>query len=420
MSPLDLRVASSAADFDGLQAAWSGLHDRSGASVFQSYEWQRTWWKHLGENDPARQLHIVVLAEGGEVVAIAPFVVEAISIAPLTRLRRLAFLGTGLTDALDVLVRDGFEAGSCERLAEHLADAAGFDALWLTDVPDESRTRAPLFEALRRHGFEGKAFVAEQSPRTILKSTWKETLQSFEGPTRRKLGWRRRHLEAEFAVELEVDGPEERLAADVDEYMHMHQERWTSLGRKGIYADEAVAAFQREIAMSFFRRGWLFLPFLRVGGARLVTFCAYRYRDRLCVYLTGMRDPGPAGKFAPGIVLHSLCMEHLIPRGVRVYDFLRGIEPYKYECGAVDVPVWALMMFRRRALVSRAKNAIALLEASLARRAEQEWLAVQRLRSRHGLFSSEVARYLRGRMSATLRDGLRKLRSPEKSLTAPR
>jgi len=51
-----------------------------------------------------------------------------------------------------------------------------------------------------------------------------------------------------------------------------------------------------------------------------------------------MRDLGAAAKFAPGIVLHSLCMEEVIPRGVRVYDFLRGIEPYKYECGAVDVP----------------------------------------------------------------------------------
>jgi len=415
---LQMRVVSSGADFDALQPSWSRLHAESGASVFQSFEWQRTWWKHLGEAAPALRLHVVVLAQDAEVVAIAPFVVETIAIAPFAKLRRLGFLGTGMSDYLDVLVQKGLEVPCCARLAAHLADdAVGFDVLSLTDLPDRSPTRGPLFEALRRRGFDGKAFVAEQCPRAFLKPTWKETLDSFQGTHRRQLGWRRRGLEKRFAVELDICGSEDRLSTDLEEFMQMHQQRWARVGKKGVYADESVAAFQREIAGIFFRRGWLFLAFLRIDGSRIASFCGFRHRDELAVYLTGMRDPGEARKFSPGIVLHAMCMEATIEQGVRTYDFLRGVEAYKYECGAVDVPNWAFSMFRGKARSANVKNVIALLQASLSRRIGQEMVALRHQWSVHGLFSAGMTRYLRSRLSVTVRDGLKKLRAPEKPLT---
>jgi hypothetical protein len=75
-------------------------------------------------------------------------------------------------------------------------------------------------------------------------------------------------------------------------------------------------------------------------------------------------------------------------------------------------------MFARGARWAKAKNVVALLEESLSRRMQQEKLAFRHRRVAHGLFSAAMARYLWGRASITLRDGLKKLRSPEKSLTA--
>ena len=415
---LDVRIVSSAADFDALRPSWSRLHADSDTSVFQSWEWQKTWWKHLGQPAAAHRLHIVVLTQRGDVVAIAPFVVETIAIAPLVKLRRLTFLGAGISDYLDLLVRKGLESTCCERIAALLAEDAGaFDVLSLPDLPDGSRTRGPLVEALRRHGFEGNVFVAEQCCRSLLKTTWNETLDSFHGHHRRQLRWRRRGLEKRFAVELDVCASEERLPDDLEEFMQMHQQRWVRVGRKGVYADQAAAAFQREIAGIFCRRGWLFLAFLKIDGLRVASFCGFRHRGELAVYLTGMRDPGEAGKFSPGIVLHAMCMEAMTGQGVRTYDFLRGVEPYKYKCGAVDVPNWAISMFRGTARFGRLKNVIALLQASLSRRIEQEMLAFRHQRMVHRLLSAAMGRYLRSRLSATVRDGLKKLRAPEKPIT---
>ena len=417
---LDLKVVTSTAGLDALRSKWSDLHLRTGASVFQSYEWQRTWWAHFGENVNSRSLHIVVLEAEGEVVAIAPFVVEAIPIAPMLGLRRLVFLGTGMSDYLDLLVRTGLEAACCARIAAHLAQqASSFDMLLLSDIPDRSATRSHLFDALCAHGFEGRTLVVEQCPRTLLKDTWKETLESFGGIRRRHLIKRMRQMRERFRVELEVSRTFDRVEADIEQFMEMHQQRWTSAGKKGVFAEPTVAAFQRAVARAFFDRGWLFLTFLRLDGERVAAACNFRHRDEVSFYLSGLRNSGEALKYSPGLVLHCLCMEELVPQGVRVFDFLRGSVRYKYQFGAVDVPNWALLMFRSGARAAKAKNFVALLEESLRRRLERERIAFLHQRRTHGLVSAGLARHLWSRLPANWRDGLRKLRAPEKPLQAP-
>jgi CelD/BcsL family acetyltransferase involved in cellulose biosynthesis len=418
---LDLRLVSMTADLDALQPAWSSLHQECGAIVFQSYEWQRTWWKHLGEPDPGRELHVIVLTEAGRVICIAPLQVERVPALGPLRLRRLGFMGGVLTDYLDVLIAKGFEDRCFDRIAAHLAAGpVPFDVISLGDIPDASPTRAGLLQALRRHGFEGDAFVSEQCPRTQLLATWKETLASFDGNHRRQLNKRCRQLQERFKVELEVCRREEDLAGDVQAFIQMHQHRWTSIGRKGVYAEPAVAAFQTEVSRLFFGRGWLYLSFLRVDGARISALCSFKHRDELAYYLNGTGEAGEAWKLSPGLVQHCLCMEDLVPQGVRVYDFLRGTERYKYECGAADVPNWTLQLFRGEARLARVRNAVALLRESLARRLDQERLAFDHQRKTHGLLSAEMVRHLWGRIRVTVRDGVTKLRAPEKSLTAER
>lgn len=416
---LELRVVATAAGFDALREDWTALHQAAGARVFQSYEWQRAWWRHLGEPDRQRSLHLVALSHAGRLVGVAPFQLERVpGLGPL-RLRRLSFLGAVLTDYLDVLLLPGFEARGHEALAAHLATVRGaFDVLSLGDLPDASPTREGLLAALRRHGFQGEAFVSERCPRTALKETWKATLDSLGGQHRRQLAKRCRQLQEHFTVELEVCRRREELDRDVEAFMAMHQHRWTSVGRRGVYADPPVAAFQREVARSFFDRGWLYLAFLKLDGARVAALCGFKHGGELAYYLNGVAEVGEARRFSPGLVQHCLCMEDLIGQGVRVYDFLRGTERYKYECGAVDVPNWTVQAFWGGARLSRLRNAAALLREALWRRAEQERLAFAHERRSHGLLSRGLARHLWRRATATLRDGLTKLRAPEKSLTA--
>ncbi len=414
-----VRLVTTVDEFERLESAWSDLLRQSDASVFQSFEWHRTWWTHFGEPTANRQLHIAVVHVGGEIVAIAPFFIETVALAPLIRFRRLAFLGTGETDYLDVLVRRGMEAECCERLAAHLAsDGSPFDVISLADIPDRSPTHRLLFEALALRGFEGRRFVAEQCPRLRFESTWDETLELFRGNKRRaKLLSSMRRMERQVGAELEVCSDPDRLERDIDEFMEIHQSRWNARGHRGVFADRATRAFQRDVARALFQRGWLHLAFLRSAGERVAAMCGFRYRGEFAWYLSGLRDGSPARKYSPLNVLVAYTMERLQAADDKVFDFLRGQEPYKYEFGAVNVPNWALLLFRRGDRLARAKNAAALLHTSLARRLEQERLSFAVQREAHPLFSGPMARYLWSRATANLREGRKKLRAPEKSLT---
>jgi CelD/BcsL family acetyltransferase involved in cellulose biosynthesis len=415
---LALRVVSTDAELEALRPAWEALHAATAASVFQSWDWQVTWWRRVGGRGGRNTLHVVVLSEGGEVVCIAPLFVEAARAAGLVTLRRLEFVGTGLTDHQDLIVARGHEGAACERLAAHLeAIRTSFDVISLSDVPDHSRTGRLLHEALARRGFEGPRFVNEQCPRTRLADTWTATLATFDGNHRRQLSKRVRQLGEKFQVALELCGRREDLARDVEAFIDLHQRRWTGVGMKGVYAEPHVAEFQREVSRRFFERGWLFLAFLRLDGARVAAICGFEHRGELAYYLNGVGDLGEAARYSPGLVLHALCMEEMIRRGVRVYDFLRGTERYKYECGAVDVPNWTTLMFRRGARWARVKSKVVLLAESLARRAEQEGLAFAHQRRTHGLWSRALAGWLGARIGKTVRDGWQKLRAPERSLT---
>src|SRR5207245_314864 len=107
-----LRIVSTQDGFDALRSHWSALHQRSGDGVFQPYEWQRSWWKYFGGG---RELHIVLLGND----AIAPFYLENVSVLPGLRLRRLSFLGAGVSDYLGVIAAGDVEE-ICRQIAVHL------------------------------------------------------------------------------------------------------------------------------------------------------------------------------------------------------------------------------------------------------------------------------------------------------------
>jgi CelD/BcsL family acetyltransferase involved in cellulose biosynthesis len=90
-------------DFAALEEEWEDLHGNSPlATPFQSWAWLYSWWEHYGEG---YKLHLITIREGGLLVGIMPLMLEYRG-----GFGRLLFVGTGLTDYLDVLMRGGWES----------------------------------------------------------------------------------------------------------------------------------------------------------------------------------------------------------------------------------------------------------------------------------------------------------------------
>jgi CelD/BcsL family acetyltransferase involved in cellulose biosynthesis len=411
---ITISVVTQAEVFDALAGEWDKLLERCDASIYQTFAWQRLWWKNFGEG--TSRLHIIVLRRGKRVVGIAPFFISTTHTLGLLPLRKLTFIGQGPSDYLDVLFARGEEKSCATCTAEYLASQHSlFDIIHLEDFSDRLPNHTLLFEALQKKGFRGDHFINEYCPRTQLKEDWEATLTSFKIDTRREIRRRARNIQKTFSVEFELVTEETAAAEAVDAFIQLHQHKWTNTGHAGEFADPRCVRFHHELVVEFARRGWLSLAFLRVNGERVATLYCFMFRNDLAVYLTGNSNRSDVYKFSPGRVLTAYCMEQAVAQGKTVCDFMRGNEPYKYEMDAVDVPNWAMLLYNPRSLKPEFRYRIELLTKSLKRRTTHERLLYQVVAREHGLFSSAMREHLKSRAKKNLADGATKAKAPERA-----
>jgi CelD/BcsL family acetyltransferase involved in cellulose biosynthesis len=392
---LAVEVIQDPATFDQLERDWNALLQRSDATVFQTFEWLRTWWRHFGEARRGALLHLLAVRDDRELVALAPLWIETSRVMGLLRLRRLLYVGRGDSDYLGVLAARGRERESAEAIAASLArDAHRFDVAVLEDTSDRSRTGPLLDEALRARGWSASRVAAEPCPETALLRSWEDTVAAFRIDHRREIRRRLRNIEREHRVELEVVAAGEDVDPAIREFLAMHQARWEADGYWGAFADPRVVEFHRDVAVRLSARGWLFLAFLRVDGRRRAGNYGFSFRDALATFQGAVLHDPELRRLSPGRVLHARSMEWAIARGRTRYDFLRGAEPYKYDFDASDVPNWTTVAYPRGRRLTAPVVALGEAQAGVLRRARREARALRATARQGGWFSRAMLAHL--------------------------
>ncbi len=412
-----VEIVSTTQGFDALEAGWNALLERSEARIFQTYEWQRAWWRHYGESRNAMQLHLLLVREEGELIGIAPLCIETVvAVWPLTY-RLMTFVGRGPSDYLDLIALRGREADVASAVATHLAETRRcFDVLLLEEIRDTSPSGALLYDALRGHGFVGERFIGEQCPRLHLGKTFEETTQVFSRNKRTRMLKNVKSVMTDFAAEYEVVADAAEVDAAMEEFIQIHQARWNTVGHQGVFADPLANGFHRDVVRALFHRGWLLLAFLRVRGERKAGDYGMMFRGEFMTYLGGVRGEEDFLRLSPGRALLIEIMKRTIPAGVSVFDFMRGTERYKYEMGGTDVPNWTIMMFSSPGKSAPFLHRSALLRVALQRRMIHEGVHLAHHARKHGVLSRGFAGYVAGRIGTIIGDGMQKLRAPEKTI----
>ena len=183
-----------------LEGGWNDLLAGSPAdSVFLTWEWQTTWWKHLAAGRP---LVVVAVWHEDVLIAIAPFV-RGHRRALRLGLPALELLGSGDvgSDYLDVIVRSGFERVAYRALAEALArEGALVDARRLAEGESDLGRVAVR---LRLEGWSQAIVSRDVCPCIPLSgATWESFLAGLGREHRYNTRRRLRRLHSSFHVEL--------------------------------------------------------------------------------------------------------------------------------------------------------------------------------------------------------------------------
>jgi CelD/BcsL family acetyltransferase involved in cellulose biosynthesis len=324
--------------FAKLEPEWNPLLARSiSDTLFLTNEWQRTWWKHLGNDN----LCVITFREDdGTLIGIAPLFAETTS----DHAKTFSLVGcVDVSDYLDLIVAAGHEEHVYAALLDTLcrADFPAWDWLHLCTVPAASPTNTQLKALAEARGLPTRHHLHDVSPLVDLPETWDAYLETLDKKQRHEVRRKLRRVADAPTRWYSIDSME-ALDQAVADFVELHKK---SRPDKNLFMDTRMRAFFGEIARTLFARGWLQLSFLEIADARAASILNFVYHNDILVYNSGY-DPIQYGTYSPGIILFARSIQDAIEAKRRRYDFLRGDEEYKYRFGARDTQVMELHIGR--------------------------------------------------------------------------
>jgi CelD/BcsL family acetyltransferase involved in cellulose biosynthesis len=328
---LSVNAYQDASGFNDLADEWNDLLRRSAAdTVFLTLEFQRVWWRYLGEGD----LRIVTFRDDGELIGIAPLFLAADS----TGQRVLTTVGgVEVADYLDLIVARGREEQVYAALLDYLTwpEASDWDVLDLCNVHQDSPTLAMLPALAETRGWTVAVVREDVCPVLPLPGSWDEYLQMLGKKDRHELRRKLRRAEAQGDLHWYIVGPRHNLAGEIEDFLDLMT---ASTPDKAEFLTLQMRSFFRQLARVMYDAGWLQLAFLEVGGQKAAAYFNFVYNNRVLVYNSGL-DWQSFPHLSTGIVLAAYCIQHAIEQGREAFDFMQGDERYKYQLGGQDVEV---------------------------------------------------------------------------------
>lgn len=331
INDLAVEIVSSWEAFEHFTSAWVSLLDEMPRpSIFQTPEWLGAWWKAFGSGKEL--LALVFIGRDQQVVAIAPFYSRVVGVFPF-RSRQLCWLGAGSgdSDALDVIVKPGFESQVATAFLNWLAKN-DWAICSLETMPENSPFGRCLQKSLERLGW---STLTDETVNYVvdLPATWQEYLQSLDPKFRPLLTRYPKRLHSRYQ-DARIARCEDavELGSRLETLFALHQMRWTGRGEAGAFASQERRAFYALMAEAFLRRGWLEFWRLELEGRTVAAQFCFRYRDTVSLLQEGFDPKYAADK--TGYALRAHVLETIIQSGARHYDFLGGSDSYKPKFGA--------------------------------------------------------------------------------------
>ena len=330
-------LAVSATPLAGVsEEEWSALlQANSSASAFSLRAFHQAWWSAHGGG--AEDVSIAVRsASSGELLGYLPL---------MRRPDGVIYSGATLhIDYATVLLAPHTSAQSQE--PDPVADALATALLALNSPINMMRIRPAdaahvrMVAAIQRAASVASRAatyaIEEPAPYIDLQGirTLDEHLDRLDKKQRHEI---RRKVRRGEAAGVQISASEDVLA-DLPEFVRLHRARW---GERGLFTETPKGAEEEAFLRELFATAPSgTISMLMARNDEFGTFAAGLFlRDAGALRYWNAGGDAAARALSPGVLLFVHGLQMAINEGRGQLDFLRGNEPYKYECGAVDAQV---------------------------------------------------------------------------------
>lgn len=344
----EIKIITHNDDFDALEQIWNELAWKSDTHIFQTYEWNRIWWKHFGTN---KKLHIVTVFTGNKLAGIAPLFEDDVALLGRKVYSCLRFLGSYViqpegvplmggipySDYLDCIIHPGNENIFYKRILSYFNEIkSDYDEIILDEVSEESVMYSSMIPLIMSdtYGLSYKIKPVFTSPVIQLDSTWDAYLDSLSVKDRynARRYYKRSEKGNKNAFKIEKIKRLGNLPGAMANLIRMHQLQWNSRGFAGTFSEKRMRNFFMEVAKSFFEKDWIEFNMAMPAEADIKCVAVdmlLTYKNRVYLMHRGMDEDPQYRKQGPGNVLLYARLNEAIHDGVKVFDMLRGSEEFK-------------------------------------------------------------------------------------------
>jgi CelD/BcsL family acetyltransferase involved in cellulose biosynthesis len=297
-----------------LAAEWDDLADRAGAAPFTRPGWLEAWWRAFGAE--LGRLEILALRRQGRLAGVLPLV------------RRGGLVASATSDWMSAYDPPAEDPQAAAALAEALF-ASRPRRVEFRYLPLEHPVRAACRAAAAAAGYRLVDGPVERSPYVPLDGGWEAYDAGLDRKLRSELRRRRRRLEEQGTLAVDVLDGSERLDELLDEGFGLEAAAWKGEAGTAIVSDPATLRLYREGAAWAGRRGILRLAFLRLDGRPLAF--DYCLEEAGVHYLLKIGYDPEFRRYGPGMILRHAMLSRAFSCGLSRYEFLGIDMPFKLE-----------------------------------------------------------------------------------------
>jgi len=271
-------------------------------------------------------LYLSTLKENETVIGIAPLLVNE---------ETASFIGSAdICDYLDFIITPGREPDFFNVLLDNLK-LKGINKLDLGPLRPDSTVLTHLVNIARNRGYEVLCHTEDVSLELDLPPTWEEYLAKLNKKQRHEVRRKLRRLSEVGNVEhrfIEVGG-------EIEDYFDIFLKLFAlSRDEKASFMNPRIESFFRSLAKAMAEIGLLRLGILQLDKVPVAMTMGFDYNDSHYLYNSAY-DP-QFNYLSVGLLCKVLCIQESIKKGSKKWDFLKGEEPYKYQLGGQEVPIY--------------------------------------------------------------------------------
>jgi CelD/BcsL family acetyltransferase involved in cellulose biosynthesis len=334
---------------------WRELEARSDATFFLTWHWMGAWIATLGAPPPL----LIGEASGARVLLgfVVPFRRREAGLIRADGLR-LHSIGKWEQDCIAIeyngFLVDHEWAGRAEQAA----------ITWLLNQPNGASLRPNELHVTAMLDQHRETWTP---PSTLIqipnrKPSWRVDLAAIRASGRRYLDTLSANTRAQIRRSMRlfdaVGGLTATWAPDVstglsflDGLRDLHQRQWTARGEPGGFASCFFEQFQRRLIADCLPEGSVEIVRIDRGTEPIGYLYNLIWRGHVFAFVSGLLYE-PDNRLKPGLVCHTLCIEHHLQAGNHTYDFMAGYSRYKESLGERG-PEFIYLLIQKDTLAAR-------------------------------------------------------------------